>query len=396
MKTLYLDCFSGISGDMFVGALIDAGADVDRLREALASLKVPGFHIEAAKVNKKGIMATQFRVILDTTEEHPHRHLSQIAQIIEAGDLPAAVKSAAIETFRLLGEAEASIHGMDIEHVHYHEVGAVDSIVDIVATQYALYLLGIEEVVSAPLRVGHGTVQAAHGVMPVPAPATAKLLAGKPTYGGDVEGELVTPTGAALVAQRVARFGAAPPMTVERIGYGSGTRNLPDRANVLRVFVGISPDVLRYSETITVIEAHVDDMIGELIPPVIEALLAAGARDAFVTPVLGKKGRPAHLITALCDAERVQASAQAIFGHTTTLGLRIREERRLMLERHMRQAQTPWGTVKVKVGLLEGAQNCAAPEFEDCRRLADTSRVPVRSVYEAALAAALRGEFEDE
>jgi len=395
MKVLYLDCFSGISGDMTVGALIDAGADFETIKAGLASLKVPGFRLEAEKVNKKGITATQFRVLLDEHEHHPHRHLSHIVTIINESSLPAVVKDAAIETFRLLGEAEAAIHGMTIEQVHFHEVGAVDSIVDIVAAQYALHLLGIEEVVSSPLHVGAGTVHAAHGTMPVPAPATARLLQGKPTYGGPVQAELVTPTGAALVAQRVRQFGPAPAMTVQAIGYGSGTRDLPDRANVLRVLVGEAAGILPNLETITVIEANIDDMTGELFPPLLQALLDAGARDAFATPILGKKGRPAQCVTVLCDAPQVQEMARVFFENSTTLGLRMREERRMVLERIWRKAQTPWGAVRVKVGMFEGAPNSVAPEFEDCREHAAAAGVPVRSVYEAALAAALRGELED-
>lgn len=395
MRTLYLDCFSGISGDMTVGALIDAGADFEQIKAGLASLQVPGFRLEAEKVNKNGIMATQFRVILDEHEHHPHRHLSHIVKIIQGGDLPEPVKATAIETFQLLGEAEASVHGMTIEQVHFHEVGAVDSIVDIVAAQYALHLLGVEEVVSSPLHVGAGTVKAAHGIMPVPAPATARLLQGKPTYGGDVQGELVTPTGAALVAQRVGRFGGAPIMTVQSIGYGAGTKDLADRANVLRVLLGETADAASGMEPITVVEANLDDMNGELFPPLLEALLDGGARDAFVTPVLGKKGRPAHCVTVLCEEAQVQQIARIFFEHSTTLGVRIRQEQRIVLERNWKHVRTPWGVVHVKVGLFEGVQNNAAPEFEDCKRLAAEHHVPVRSVYEAALAAALRGDFED-
>ena len=393
MKTLYFDCFNGISGDMTVGALIDAGASLEELQRGLASLRVPGFHVEAGKVNKCGIMATQFHVILHE-HEHAHRHLGDIVHIINHADLPEAVKQAAIETFELLGRAEAEVHGMPLDQVHFHEVGAVDSIVDIVAAQHALYLLGVEEVHCSALHVGAGTVRAAHGIMPVPAPATALLLRGKPTYSGEVQAELVTPTGAALVVQRARQFGPAPAMIVERIGYGAGTRDFQDRANVVRVLIGERQGgSLPATETITVMEATIDDMLGELFPPLLTALLDAGARDAYLTPILGKKGRPAHLVTILCEAVKVEALATTLFEHSTTLGLRMREEKRIVLQREWRRVRTLWGEVQVKLGLLEGAPNTASPEYEDCARVAGAAGVPVRNVYEAALAAAVRGEF---
>lgn len=238
MRVLYFDCFSGISGDMTVGALLDAGVDFDTLKTALDSLGVPGYTVSAEKVNKKGVMATQFHVNVDEGTDHPHRHLRHVVEIINNGDLPDVVKEKAIATFQLLGEAEAAVHGTTIEKVHFHEVGAIDSIVDIVGAQLGLHLLGVEAVYCSPLHVGAGTVRCAHGIMPVPAPATARLLLGTPTYGGDVQGELVTPTGAALVRQCVTEFGGAPRMTTDALGYGAGTKDLDDRANVLRVQIG--------------------------------------------------------------------------------------------------------------------------------------------------------------
>jgi len=395
MKTLYLDCFSGISGDMTVGALIDAGADFNRIQAALGSLPISGFTLEAPKIIKKGVFATQFKVIEDRKEHHPHRHLRHVVDIINKGLLPQPVKQAAIETFDLLAVAEAQVHGTTKEKIHFHEVGAIDSIVDIVAAQLAMHLLGVEEVVSSPLHVGAGTVRCAHGVMPVPAPATALLLQGKPTYGGEVQGELVTPTGAALVGHRVRRFGPMPAMTVEAIGYGSGTKDLPDRANVLRVMLGQTVDALPGLETINVIEAHIDDMSGELFAALADALLAAGARDAFLSPIIGKKGRPAHCVTALCDDHLVPAVTKALFANSTTLGLRMRQERRMVLARRFMKVVTPWGEIPVKVGEFGAEQNSVAPEYEDCARVAATAGVPVRRVYEAALAAALKGEMQD-
>jgi len=391
MKTIYFDCFSGISGDMTVGALIDAGVPFQAVDEAMASLAIEGFRLAAEKVNKKGVMATWFQVHLDPEMKQPHRHLRHVVEIIDRGELPDPVKEGAKETFRRLAEAEAAVHGTTIEKVHFHEVGAIDSIVDIVAAHFCLHYLGIERVIASPLHVGSGTVKCAHGVMPVPAPATARLLVGKPTYGGDVQGELVTPTGAALMAHLARSFGGAPGLKVEHIGYGCGTRDIADRPNVLRVLVGeqaCAGDGPCADETITVVEANLDDMTGELFPPLVEALLAAGARDAFLTPVLGKKGRPAHLVTALCDAARLDAVTDALFVNSTTLGLRIREERRIVLDREWKEVSTPWGGVKVKIGRRGGALHTAAPEYEACRAVAAAAGVPVRRVYEAALAAA--------
>ena len=389
MRTLYLDGVSGISGDMTVGALIDVGADFEAIQAGLDSLGVPDFAVSVEKVKKKGITATKFHVELDESKKQPHRHFRHVVEIINKGDLPDAVKVAAIETFDIVAEAEATVHGSTKEVVHFHEIGAIDSIADIVAAQHAKHLLGIEAVVSAPLHVGSGNVKCAHGVLPVPAPATALILQNVPTYGGEVSGELVTPTGAALVVQWTNNFGGAPAMTVDSIGYGSGTKDLPDRANVLRAMVGetVSPSDPD-TETITVIEANVDDMTGELFPPLLAALLEAGARDAFITPIIGKRGRPAHCITALCDADAVNAVTRAVFANATTLGIRMRQEKRIVLTRSFTEVSTPWGTVRIKIGTLDGVQSTAAPEFEDCRKVAEAADVTVRKVYEAALAAA--------
>lgn len=394
MTTLYLDCFCGISGDMTVGGLIDAGADFETICRAIDSLGLEGCRLEVEKVKKHGILATQFHVIQDPDVPKPHRHLKHVVEIINRGNLPGPARQAALETFELLARAEAAVHGCTIEQVHFHEVGAIDSIVDIVAAQLAMHLLGIEEVYASPLHVGAGTVQCDHGVMPVPAPATAKLLEGKPVYGGEVEMELVTPTGAAIVAQRVKAFGGMPMMAVKHIGYGSGVRDVPGRANVLRVMLGARTQEAMDHEAITVIETHIDDMNPEMFPPLIETLLHHGARDAYLTPTLGKKGRPAYGLTVLCDEAALSEIAQRLFQHSTTFGLRFRREERLVLQREFRTVQTPWGSVRVKMGHFQGEATCAAPEFEDCRARAEAADVPVRQVYDAALAAALKGEFE--
>ncbi len=392
MKTLYFDCFSGAAGDMMVGALIDAGADFGKIRDALMSLGVEGFDVAIEKVKKKGVMATKFHVNI-AAQGHPHRHLKHIVAIIEKGNLPESVRAASLETFRRIAEAEAEVHGSTIEKVHFHEVGAVDSIVDIVGAHLALEQLRPERIESSALHVGSGTVLCAHGVMPVPAPATALLLKGIPTYGGTVEGELVTPTGAALIAQLAQKFGPQPAMTVNAVGAGSGTRDLPDRPNVLRVMIGETAGASGATETITVIEANIDDMNPELFPPLVKGLIEAGAKDAFLTPILGKKGRPAYLVTAMADEAAVAKVADALFRGSTSLGLRMRREERICLQREWKDVSTQWGAVRVKIGLRGGIAANAAPEFDDCARVAEAAKVAVREVYDAARAAAVKGEW---
>lgn len=392
MKTMYFDCFSGAAGDMIVGALIDAGADFGKVRDGLMSLGVEGYEVAIEKVKKKGVMATKFHVNI-AQQGHPHRHLKHIVAIIEKGDLPQHVREASLETFRRIAEAEATVHGSTIEKVHFHEVGAVDSIVDIVGTHLALDQIKPERIESSPLHVGSGTVQCAHGVMPVPAPATALLLKGLPTYGGTVEGELVTPTGAALIAQLAQKFGPQPAMSIDTVGSGSGTRDLPDRPNVLRVMLGQAIGISSATETVTIVEANIDDMNPELLPPLVKSLLDAGARDAFLTPILGKKGRPAYIVTAMADDSATEKVADALFRGSSTLGMRIRREERICMDRAFKTVQTPWGAVRVKVGLRDGAVANVAPEFDECTRVADAAKVAVRDVYDAARAAAIKGEW---
>ena len=392
MKTLYLDCLSGISGDMTVAALLDLGADFAELRESLYSLGVPDFEVFTEKVVKRGIAARRFEVRVAEHDHHPHRHLRDVLEIINRSTLPERVKICSEIVFQNIARAEAKVHGMEVEKVHFHEVGAIDSIVDVVGAQFCLHQLGVDRVVVSPINTGTGTVRCAHGVMPVPAPATALLLCDVPVY-GDGEGELTTPTGAAIAAACASSFGPLPRMTVESVGYGAGTRDLPDRANVLRALLGESEDEPAGNvDTVAVLETLVDDLSGELTAPALEAALAAGAVDAFVTPVTGKKGRPAFLLTALCPPELRDKVARSLFLNTTTLGVRVREEFRTVLWRKVETVFTPYGAVRVKTATLDGEQITAHPEFEDCRALAEAAGVPVRRVAEAALAAFQRGE----
>lgn len=395
MKTLYFDCFSGASGDMIVGALIDAGADFAEIRRGIESLGVPGFMVSAEKVTKRGLAATQFKVVQSDALQ-PHRHLEHVLEIIEAGDLPQPVKETAAATFRRLAECEAQVHGTTVEHVHFHEVGAIDSIADIVGTHLALHILGVKRVLASALPVGYGTVSCAHGVMPVPAPATALLLEGAAYFGGDVPGELVTPTGAALISQLAERYGPMPLMEIASVGCGSGTRDIADRANLLRVFLGETHDALAPTEPITVIETNIDDMNPELFPPLIAKLIEQGARDAFLTPILGKKGRPGYQVTVLCDGAKSSDLANVMFHESTTLGLRVRQEQRVCLDREWKHVSTAWGNVRIKLGRLDGRTIRTVPEFEDCRQIAERAHVPVLEVYQAAAAAAARGEVKND
>ncbi len=428
MRVLYFDCGCGASGDMIVGALIDAGAPFAKIEAGLKSLGVPGLEVSAERVVKHGIAATQFCVHAEgghpvasltrrtdvrpgeradhghhhhhtehhhKAEHHVHRRLADVLEIIERGELPDAVKAGAAETFRRIADAEASVHGTTPDKVHFHEVGAIDSIADIVGGHLALHLLGVDRVMASPLNVGSGEVKTAHGVLPVPAPATVLLLKGVPFQGSEIPFELVTPTGAALMAQWADAFGPMPSMTVESVGYGSGTRDVPGRANVLRALVGEAAEALKGGEPILILETDIDDMNPELFPPLMADVLAAGARDVFLTPILGKKGRPAHLMTVLCDEEKAEALARVIFRGSTTFGVRMRREQRFCLGREWKVARTAWGDVRVKVGRFQGEVTTASPEFEDCRAAAEAHGAPVRVVYEAAKAVANKGDLHD-
>ena len=389
MKIAYFDCFSGASGDMLLGALLNAGLELGRLEAELRRLPLPDWSITAEKTKKKGIAATQVRV--HSGDHHPHRGLAEILRLIDQGreaGLSARVAERASAIFRRLGEAEAKIHDIPVEQIHFHEVGAVDAIVDIVGASAGFELLGIEDFYASALNVGSGRVEAAHGVMPVPAPATAELVRGAPTYSSGIERELLTPTGAAILTTIVRRFGPLPPMRLETIGYGSGTADLPSQANVLRMFVGESAkSPLACDETITVIEASLDDLNPQVYAYFAECALAAGALDVTSAPLQMKKGRPGQLITVLAPPGRADALVELFFRETTTIGVRAWEARRRVLAREMVRVETPYGAVAVKVSRLDGRILNAAPEFEDCRRLALESGAPLKQVLAAAAAA---------
>lgn len=381
---------------MTVGALIDAGVELAYLQTVAASLNLGGVKIRADKVQKHGLQATHYQVVIDPDTVQPHRHLKHIIAIIQQADVTDLAKESAIAVFEKIAHAEAAMHGLPVEKVHFHEVGALDSILDIVLANAALHRLGIECVLCSPLITGTGTVTCDHGVMPVPAPATAMLLQHVPWSSGGIPCELVTPTGAALAVSWADDFVSMPSMTVHTIGYGAGSRDLPDRSNVLRVFVGEPVSRIPDRETISVLETTVDDMNPELMALLTPALLEAGARDVIIAPVSVKKGRTAQHVTVLTDPEKAWQMAKIIFVYTTTLGIRVHEDLRWVLKREVRHVVTPWGRVRVKVGFLENVETAVSPEFDDCYALAISRNTTARAVYEAALAAALKGEYAHE
>ena len=398
MKTIYFDCFAGAAGDMLVGALLDVGLDFTALEGELAKLEIGGYSLSNDSALKQGVTSRKFRVnITHETRHHHHeghhhgRSYSQIREILEKAPIPETPKNRAISAFHRLGVVEAGIHGVSLDEIHFHEVGAVDSIIDVTGYFLGLHMLSVERVTASPLPVGSGFVQCAHGRMPVPAPATAKLLEGVPVAKGNLKGEVLTPTGALLLAESAEFFGPMPEMTITRVGYGAGDKDQPDTPNVVRAFLGESKASTEGDgppAAIAVLEANIDDMSPELFPHVIEGALKEGALDAFSIPVTGKKGRPAQLLTILCPLAKQDALTRFLFRETSTLGVRRRTTERAVAEREWVDVDLPWGRVRVKKGAFEGAVTNLAPEFEDCRRLAEECGVPLKGVIEAALARA--------
>src|SRR5215469_862645 len=494
MRIAYLDCFSGISGDMFLGALLDAGVPADVLEKAVSALGI-GAELRVSKVDRCGITATKVDVLVagevdaprelvgivsgrssEVLDEHGHghsrahaqphgepwplartgvsgpyehghsrehgvhshgRHLSEIKRIIAGAAIGETAQQKGIEIFEALGVAEAKIHNVDIESVHFHEVGAVDALVDIVGAAVGAEALRVDEIVCSPLNVGGGTVECAHGVFPVPAPATVELLRGAPVFSSGVQAELVTPTGAAIAKTLAARFAAFPPMRVERAGYGAGSRNFAGHANVLRLTIGETVEVGAVlgtavapsasadiapggaanrtagtvdagdgaspvstsgrigeetgvtQDTVTVLGANLDDLNPQVFGYVMDRLLAEGALDVFGMAVQMKKNRPGMLLTVLAKPGDAEKLAQIVFAETSTLGVRRRDERRQVLERQWETVRTPWGDVRMKIASLKGAVTNYAPEYEDCRRIAEEKQVPLKSVMQEATRAYL-------
>ncbi|MDA0989790.1 MAG: nickel pincer cofactor biosynthesis protein LarC [Verrucomicrobia bacterium] len=377
----YCDCFSGISGDMLLGALLDAGLPIDALRTELAKLGIKSFDIQSHKSKRKHLACTRFEV-LDAGGQ-PLRHLSDLNGIVASADLPESVKTSASNIFMRIAKAEAAVHGTSLDSVHFHEIGAIDTIVDVVGALMGLRLMGVDVVHCSPLNVGTGMVEFSHGKWPVPAPATAEILKGIPTYSTDSQAELVTPTGAAIIAELATTFGPPPAMRVSQIGYGGGQRDL-ERPNVVRVMIGTSDDVGPQDE-ISVLETNIDDMNPEILGWVMERLFAAGALDVYSLPIGMKKNRPGHLLSVMTRPEDAQRLAAIILRETTSLGVRMRREKRIMLARQTASVDTRFGPVLVKQALDGDRIIRQTPEYEDCRRLALEQGVALIDVYNAAL-----------
>jgi uncharacterized protein (TIGR00299 family) protein len=444
MRIAYLECFSGVSGDMFLGALVDAGVPASLLEKTVAALGV-GARLEVSRVVRSGISATKVDVYVDGEkdlpreeywerqrshshehrghehehhgDEHshpgessraepalslskgvpaPHEHargLTEIREIISAASISEGAKKTAIAVFEALGQAEAKIHNTSLESVHFHEVGAVDAMVDIVCAAVGAEALGVDQIICSPLNVGGGTVKCAHGIFPVPAPATVELLANAPVYSSGLQAELVTPTGAAIVKTLVSRFASFPEMKIEKCGYGAGSRDFPGHPNVVRLTIGETVSnalaAKTASETITVLEANLDDLNPQVFGYVMDRLFEEGALDAFGMPVQMKKNRPGTLLTVLCKPEDAGKLTQLIFTETTTLGIRRRDEMRQTLARRWEKVQTQWGEVRVKIASMNGTITNYAPEYEDCRRIAAEHRVPLKQVMQEAARAYL-------
>ncbi len=388
MKTIrsaYFDCFSGISGDMVLGALVDAGADLRAIEAELRKLGLEGWKISASKVQRRAIFATHVKV--ETEEQHHHRGLSIILKRIDGANLAPRAADRARRTFTRLAEAEARVHQVPIEQVHFHEVGAVDSIIDIVGSAIGFEMLGIDEFACSALDVGGGQVKTAHGLLPVPAPATAELLRGAPTYSSGLQRELVTPTGAAIATTLSTRYAEIPPMTLRAIGYGAGSADNAEKPNVLRLLVGehaASEPGEYWDAPVMAIETNLDDMSPQIYGYFAEKALEAGALDVFSTPAQMKKNRPGLLVTILAEPQNVSQLIDLVFRETTTIGVRTYEVRRKTLARESVPVPTPFGEVRMKISRLNGAVLNATPEYEDCQKIAAERGVPLKQVIAAA------------
>lgn len=379
MRLAYLDCFSGISGDMFIGALIDAGLPLEELRKALNTLPFEGYSLDATKEERNHLFGTRFKVKV-TGAHQPHRRFSDIRSLLLAGNLRPSVRDKSITIFESIAVVEGKIHGCPAEEVHFHEVGAVDSIVDIVGAVLGMEYLGIGEASASSLPLGSGFVETAHGRIPLPAPATVALLKGIPVYDSGLKQELVTPTGAALVKNLVRSFGSLPAMAIDKVGYGVGSRNLPDRPNLLRVLIGQEQGKAS-EETVVILESNLDDANPEWLGFLMERLFEAGALDVFFLPGYMKKNRPAVLVQVMGKPRQKDQLLDILFSESTTLGVRFQYTQRRILERSSAEMDSPWGVMKVKKVFRPDGSFHLLPEFEECRRIAKEKGIPLKEVY---------------
>jgi hypothetical protein len=381
MRIAYFDCFSGASGDMILGSLIDAGLSLQQLREELKKLRIPTVHLKAKKVLKGEISATQV-IVEGKGEKRSHRSLKELLKIIERSSVRTEIKEKSKEIFKRIASVEARIHQTSMEEVHFHELGGLDSIVDIVGSVWGLRQLRIEKIYVSKVNVGTGFVKCEHGILPVPAPATLSLMEGKPIYSSGVERELLTPTGAAILATLGSEFGSMPLMKVRQFGYGAGRDDLP-HPNLLRLIIGTSESTTG-KEKVVVIETNIDDMNPQFYDYVMERLLAMEVLEVFITPILMKKNRPGHLLTIICPSAKLPSVTKFLLRETTTLGLRWHEEERTKTAREILTRETKYGKIRFKLAKWEGKVVNFSPEYEDCKRLALEKKVPLKEVFEEA------------
>jgi len=384
MRAAYFDCFSGISGDMVLGALVDLGWPVEELKRELDKLDLFGYRIEAKKVAKRGILSTQIKIC--AKEEKKERTLEDILSILDKSKLEEMVKEPSRAIFTKLASVEAKIHGKDVQEIHFHELGGLDTIIDVVGAVAGVNYLGVEKVYSSSLPVGKGFVKCSHGILPVPAPATLELLKEIPVYGSDIEAELVTPTGAAVISNLAENFGEMPPMKIEHIGYGAGQRDLTI-PNLLRVSIGVIRKAYE-EDVVSLIQTNIDDMNPELYEHIVDRLFYEGALDVFLTPIQMKRTRPATMLSIIAGQEKMEKMLEIIFDETTTLGIRISKIKRRKLNRENRKVSTKYGKIEVKIGKHDGVVKNISPSYEECRKLATHLKIPLKKVYQEAKQAA--------
>ncbi len=390
MKIAYFDCFAGAAGDMILGALLDAGLSPAVLKEQISRLGLSHYDIQMKEVRKKGIRGTQALVTVEQEHHcHHHRHLSRILDIIRSSALPESVKEKSSAIFRRLAEAEAKVHGIALEEVHFHEVGAADAIIDVVGSVIGLNVMGIEQIVCSPLHLGSGTVECAHGILPVPPPAVAELVRGLPVYSRGIEGELLTPTAAAIFTSLASAFGPVPSMRIQHIGYGAG-RSDPAIPNFLRVMIGNTEEAgNEEDDQVAVMECNMDDMNPQIYDYLMQKILEMGARDVFLTPVQMKKNRPGTMLTVISLPEQVGLFADFLLRETTSIGLRWRMEKRIKAQRRIETLETGFGTVRIKIAERAGTVVHISPEYEDCRKLAAEKNISLKTVMGAAASQAM-------
>jgi pyridinium-3,5-bisthiocarboxylic acid mononucleotide nickel chelatase len=388
MKSLYFDCFSGVSGDMILGALVDSGVDLETIKSELEKLKLTGYSLKAYKTKRGEISGTKVDVELAETKNDPHhhgRHLSEIKKNIEESSLSDEIKKRSLNVFQKIGVAEAEIHNIPLEKVHFHEVGALDSIVDIVGSIAGIVSLNADKIYASAINTGEGMVKCDHGTMPVPAPATVKLLEGIPCYSSGVKKELATPTGVAILSEMVGEFGSLPPMKIQGSGFGAGGHEIESTPNLLRLIVGEMEEVNGSVENMIMVETNIDDMNPEYYDHITQRLFDAGAVDVFSSPILMKKNRPAQKLSILTPSIDFQKIQKIIFEESTTFGLRYYSVNRAILDRKNVVVETAYGSVNVKIGSLNGEVLQIAPEYEDCKALAQEKQVPLKQIYNETL-----------